>query len=404
MKQILFYLIVLICLIHFIQCLEGTFVLNQVQVITRHGARAPYQLFPDEWDTEWNCTVHPAGTLGGSNYRLDPYNRLYARAYIPDKQVLRGNCAQGELTEQGSQMHVSLGQTLRSQYASFLPQNFSSSFFYVRSTDVPRTVESAASFLSGMYPENTPLINIWLIEAAKDNMQLPNHCGLINQLCNAVQSTSEWIERLQAMMPLQQKLIKAWNIPASEFPVWTNIQSTLQCRTAAGVPNPSYLTDDEYNSIINLTNWQMAALWNNTRQAQLITGNFLNELLGNIEASIYRKSTFPFFLYSGHDTTVGPLLSGLEAFPSDWPPFAAHVQLELWSDPDSNQPLPFYIRGLYNGKVINFGYQDPCPEYCPYSQFHQIISKYLLDNQLESSLCNSVAYVSPLNDYTGFLC
>ncbi|MDP2436431.1 MAG: histidine-type phosphatase [archaeon] len=372
----------------------------QVQIVTRHGARSPYQLFPDEWDTEWNCTVHPAGTLGGPGYSLSPTSRLYSRSYIPGLQVLRGNCAQGELTEQGSQMHVALGQQIRQQYASFLPGNFSDKFFFVRSTDVPRTIESAGSFLSGMYPSSTPLINIWLIEAQNDNMQLPSHCGLINQLCNAVQSTPEWVSRLLAMQPLQQKLIKQWGIPASEFPVWTNIQSTLQCRNAAGVPNPSYLSTAEYNSIMDLANWQMAALWNSTRQAQLITGLFLNQLLGNINAAISNAPGPSFFLFSGHDTTIGPLLAALEAFPTDWPPFAARVQLELYQNASSS----FFVRGLYNGQVIYFGNQNPCDEYCPFSQFKSIIAKYLTDAKSQNDLCSSVPYAAGLNDYTTFLC
>lgn len=66
-----------------------------VQVVIRHGARSPYVLFGDEVGIQWNCTAHPAGSFGTSPISsLSPRNRVYAGAYVPDVQVLHGNCAQ----------------------------------------------------------------------------------------------------------------------------------------------------------------------------------------------------------------------------------------------------------------------------------------------------------------------
>lgn len=302
-------------------------------------------------------------------------------------------------------MHISLGQTNAQRYQGFLSPFLNASQIYVRSTAVPRTVESAASFLSGLYPESTVGSNIdvqtiWMIEEPNDNMQLPSNCGLINQICNAVQSSEEWIARLTAMKPLQNKLATEWGIPISEFPVWTNIQSTLQCRTAAGVANPSYMTQADYDSIMDLANWMMAQLWNSTRQALLINGPLLNELSNNMKQAMVDTGIPIFRLYSAHDTTVGPLLAGLGAFPKDWPPFAANVNLELYRSTTAADA--WYVRGLYLGEVISFG--GRCAEYCPFSEFLSIIRPVTIDYPGRNSLCNSVGYAAPLNDYTSFLC
>lgn len=298
-------------------------------------------------------------------------------------------------------MHVALGQQLRQIYQGFLPGNFSGSQIWVRSTDVPRTVESAASFISGLYPNNAinpTLVDIWLNEQSVDSMALPSNCPLAVQLCNSAQITQEWVDHVQAMKPLQEQLMTQWGIPASQFPVWIAIQGTLQCRQAAGVKNPSYLSDSQADSIIDLANWMMGPLWNNTRAAQAISGPFMQELRDNIVNAVNGVANQPIFrLYSGHDTTVGPLLAALQAFPSQWPPFAANVRLELYQSDQG-----WAVRGLYNGDVIRFGNQVPCDEYCPLDQFLSIVNQAIPVDY--SALCNSVPPAKALNQYTSFLC
>lgn len=64
----------------------------------------------------------------------------------------------GELTSTGQRQHYYLGQQLRKEYIieqNFLNPSYNHSEMYVRSTDVNRTLNSAASQLYGMFPVGT---------------------------------------------------------------------------------------------------------------------------------------------------------------------------------------------------------------------------------------------------------
>jgi lysosomal acid phosphatase len=56
------------------------------------------------------------------------------------------------LKQLGKYQHYELGQWLRHRYSGFLPEAYSREDIYVRSTDVDRTLMSAASNLAGLYP------------------------------------------------------------------------------------------------------------------------------------------------------------------------------------------------------------------------------------------------------------
>lgn len=52
----------------------------------------------------------------------------------------------------GKEQEYELGLWLRNRYSSLLTQDYSPETLYVQSTDVDRTLMSAASVLAGMYP------------------------------------------------------------------------------------------------------------------------------------------------------------------------------------------------------------------------------------------------------------
>lgn len=89
-----------------------------VNELFRHGARYPIYLKKDD---------------GSANYT-------------------NGEHSFGELTTNGKKMHYVLGQQLYKQYWTklFNDNTYNQSRFYVKSTDVNRTIESAQSQLMGI--------------------------------------------------------------------------------------------------------------------------------------------------------------------------------------------------------------------------------------------------------------
>lgn len=176
--------------------------------------------------------------------------RLYRKTYIENRESLPGNCSTGvhtftqssthhtslnctgQLTYAGYQMHYDLGKRFRSHYVDklgFLPSKYDPNVFYVRTTDSPRTIQSAEvcklfiskmlsvfccccfqAQLLGFYPPTssspTQYIDIETIDVSKDDLYVlillaaclssirapNNRCPTMVNICNSLQNSSEW--------------------------------------------------------------------------------------------------------------------------------------------------------------------------------------------------------------------
>jgi len=101
-----------------------------LQTIWRHGDRAPVYIWPNDPNQEstWNQGI-------------------------------------GQLTVEGMEQHVKLGQKLRHIYDGFMSPEFNSKEIYVRSSDINRTILSAIANMVGFYggveSENYPHVEGW---------------------------------------------------------------------------------------------------------------------------------------------------------------------------------------------------------------------------------------------------
>ncbi|KAJ2741880.1 hypothetical protein GGI19_006895, partial [Coemansia pectinata] len=84
-----------------------------------------------------------------------------------------------------------------------------------------------------------------------------------------------------------------------------------------------------------------------------------------------------FALYSGHDSTVAPLLAVLQASNKNmlWPPYASNILFELWKKSDGSR----VVRVIYNGQVLKLQ-----PEFewcdlnaCPLDTFYKHLDEYI---------------------------
>lgn len=123
--------------------------LVQLQVIHRHGARAPGEAltFPTI------CGHFAYRTF----FNFDPkipdvsIKPVVPNLFYPSQPT---SCYAGQLTPIGAAQMFALGVRLRQRYSTFLPDMYQPDLVKVRSTAVKRTIESAVACLSGMYPGN----------------------------------------------------------------------------------------------------------------------------------------------------------------------------------------------------------------------------------------------------------
>lgn len=172
------------------------FALQQVQVITRHGDRTPVNVItPALENVVWNCTDF-AELFGQS---ISSRGRVFRKNYMEGRNLLRGNCLFGQLTQRGALQHQLLGRNFRAVYVNqlnFLSPTLDLSEVAIRSTDVERTILSAYNFFAGLYPfteQSGQTVPLYTMDNARENMY-PNSqfCPALTRIWNRVAASQNY--------------------------------------------------------------------------------------------------------------------------------------------------------------------------------------------------------------------
>ena len=118
---------------------------------------------------------------------------------------------------------------------------------------------------------------------------------------------------------------------------------------------------------------------------QLGIGPLVKELLQNIETCANGDSKIKMRLFSGHDTTVMPLLHALDIDQSFWSPYGASVILELYERDKKDDKPKHFVRVLYQHeeKVL-----PGCGEgMCPLQKFQKAVSKFIISDKEFEEKC-----------------
>ncbi|KNE54896.1 hypothetical protein AMAG_00841 [Allomyces macrogynus ATCC 38327] len=118
-----------------------------------------------------------------------------------------------------------------------------------------------------------------------------------------------------------------------------------------------------------------------------------------------------FALYSGHDTTLVPLMAALGVWDHTWPPFASHLTLELFQSksPASTQRAEdsHFVRLRHNGTNLRVpACQEPGAHYpgdpslCTYAAFKALVDEVGTTRDQRDRLCVPLPVASTLE--TGF--
>lgn len=377
-------------------------------LITRHGARSPSQDWAQkEYVGNWNCGnkfndgFWRTPIVNGKKmeiFKNDP-NKLEFLTE-EDKQKATSffdlskaeyrvgfppSCPNGNLLDEGVDQLLSLGKLYYHylvEVAKFLPPKYDPKNIFVRSSFVPRCVESAVSIINGMYPpeNNGEILNI-------TTGQYKNE-----PLCPYSESTEEFIE-------LSKEFVKKDEFKRRKeyFQRLTNLHNHLNmklendmdslivadflnCFRCSGneLPFPPYPSTQEQYDKNNKNNG------NDGNDNLIINDEIFNELMSNMafwEAGFLDfagnasygpifelimnhidkhfsmdESTAKFVLFSGHDVTISAILNALGYLDfTAPPPFASHISIELWQ---LDKP---HLRFVFNGKVMQFRGKDLTP-------------------------------------------
>ncbi|NXP04026.1 PPAP phosphatase, partial [Thinocorus orbignyianus] len=350
--------------------------LKFVAVVFRHGDRTPVVNFPTDLhkESEW-----PQGF--------------------------------GQLTKTGMQQLFKLGQYTRERYSSFLNSTYNRQEFYIQSTDYDRTIMSAQSYLSGLFPPTSSQIwnpeLLWqpipvhVLQKATDNkLHFPlTGCPRFDELQNETQTSSEFQNRIQPYMDFIQTMAVNTGLQLNNLKILDNFQlwntyDTLYCEDIHNYTLPAWATKDVINKMEKLAELSLLSLfgiYKTEEKSRLQGGVLVNAILSSIKQAANSSKPRKMEVYSAHDTTLGALQVALNIFNGKLPPYAACQFFELYQE-SSGQVFSYLCKKKEWQYSIEMHYRndsskDPyvltlpgCTSPCPLEKFAELVSPVITDN------------------------
>ncbi|KAG0211710.1 Acid phosphatase-like protein 2 [Mortierella sp. NVP41] len=394
---------------------EGA-VLSNVQLFIRHGDRTSQSIYRTDNEVTWECSKEteynsfdaPATATAGNNFFNASMiaNQIVA---IPRdspfaQSIWKGSCIPGQLTPKGSEQQKSLGRALREIYVDrfkFLPEEFHADKVFVRSTDFWRTRQSAISLMTGLYTtknKSSPPPRIQLTTLPFEVEYLifneKGQCPRINQLKDQITKRSRLLQKLYKSIarPIQDaaKIIDPPNTltlgQVNDFVLPRVCHhmplpcTAIQTEDENGGGRQEMCIDGEATSeelAIHLSKETAEIMRDSPQSLELLQVGF-GPAVAMIRKNLVRAmdknpDQALFSLYSGHDTTITPLLGVLDSLDMRWPPYASNVLIELWETPSKEQ----FVRALYNNRVVETKSNWCDLSWCPLQTFFQHLGHFL---------------------------
>ena len=362
--------------------------LQQIQVITRHGARSPvywtrqrFKDFPHLPEHEWDEREH--------SLNMDEVGVRY-KVLLPDGAVptfstydscpvvaMKGGCKSGQLTSTGRNRQFQLGKILSQRYRGLVSSTFSADETYIRSTYYERTLMSALYFLSGFY-DGVTNDETFLIETKnreqEDMFANKNRCPELDGWIAHKMSRGAYTQELQeAEDELNHLLGKKEGVPNATI---HQINDLVRCYRGHGFTVPACL--DENIGVMNKLEMNVMSTMlgrGNVDIQRLCIGSFLHSLVSRIKEAATLPS-YRMMLYSAHDWTIISLLMAMGVEIEEWPTFSSYLVLELYQGG--------LLRVLYNDQSLNLSSGS---EFVHVSEFFNLVNSVSLEASDSKARC-----------------
>ncbi|KAI9755486.1 MAG: hypothetical protein M4579_004277 [Chaenotheca gracillima] len=284
-------------------------------------------------------------------------------------------CNLGELTDEGRQTTLKLGQRLRHLYVDqlkYMPALISDAdMIYLRATPIPRALESVQQSFWGMYPPSSRTLDFppptIVTRTPADETLFPNdgNCRRFSQLSRAfAQRTADrWNDTKD--MDYLNKLISKWMPPHSSrlavdsHPRLSGVMDTVNSTLAHGPETrlPKEFYNPKAREIIDkiaCEEW-FSGYKESREYRSLGIGALMGDIVSRMSGSIEENGKdglleiggpdgkegngrggergIKFAMSGCHDTTLAGIIASLGAFEGDefrWPPYTSHVAIELF--------------------------------------------------------------------------
>merc|ERR1712137_157877 len=337
--------------------LSDHYQLERVFVVCRHGYRpplgSPLPTDANDWDCHQTHIIATTDSLDHESIPFVPYNQLYVVKRQGEK-AFAGSCYNGQLTPGGRKQMIKVGENFRDLYvqSGFLPEVLDTSTVYIRSTDTHRTLETAQCILQGMYPPShrdsqEPLV-IHCKSPGSENMYGRSGCARLVHLKQQLKSSETYQNAVQQFDSLRATLSSA--IPGWRNSSWPSIYNNVECVRGNSLQLPEEITPELCEQIHQAANAETQVSFSDKEIVSLSIGRFMGEVLSHMKTSMEEtNSKARFYLYSGHDNTLSPLLSALDIFEGH-PRMGSTLVFEMYKKLNENEEEERFIRVVFNGE------------------------------------------------------
>jgi acid phosphatase len=313
------------------------FRLQKVAIIHRHGARTPIfsnKDFPNvgKWDF---CQLLPSfyeafhHQVAPNNQALDIHFTGNSATQLQKQlqQVKEKECFQGQLTDFGKLEMFEYGQKLRNLYVerlNFLDPKWETrrNQIYTRSTNYLRTIESLQFLLGGLYPKDyiVGLPRVVVSDTLFENMYPHDSCTSMLAEIKILRKSFE--DKYHSRMVSLLNPLSFWHeMREISFANQTyRLYDMFSCMRGNKIALPNGVNEDIHGKLEGVTVDLWARLY---EKDESFTRRAIGRFIPDIMQAFTGKAKLSIF--SGHDSTLIPLMIAFEAYNGEYPGFASNV-------------------------------------------------------------------------------
>ncbi|KAL7715053.1 Histidine acid phosphatase family protein [Entamoeba marina] len=373
------------------QVLNSDYTPIYVQTITRHGDRTSGKSYNDD-DGHFDCDIReeshiyiengkrPTHAATSKHIVIDKDNNPYASDFM-----WSGSCETGQLTPKGINQHYELGELFKTIYQDQLglaPKIYNSSLVKVRASGKIRTVQSAQAFMQRFYPLGQRQDEITIkvetqpydIETMRANRDC---CPHITEIENEILSSDELIAKRTAepFYSTLEKIKRVLQFTTSYATLYDYIDFLIP-KVCHGLDFPcrdgECITQEDYDVLIDEYTYENIYFFGEDI-SQYQIGFFMDEMLDDAHDAFENGVVYQ--QYSGHDTTILPLLSILGSDVQVAMPYASVLVLEYYTKEENK-----YVRVLLNNEVLDLTPICTTTEgLCNFEEFEEVMRNKVPD-------------------------
>ena len=166
-------------------------------------------------------------------------------------------------------------------------------------------------------------------------------------------------EKDERIQQLQQKLKGILGDKSDDPIAFLDLHDAMTVIKSHGKTLPKGMTEDLLMEVNKEASKRMIALVapgvelsHKEELLKLSMGRMFDSVVQRMRQCADGQPKHQMYLYSGHDTTIMPLLATLGQDVSTWPPYVSNVVFELWESQTPDGKKQEYVKVLVNGKEV----------------------------------------------------